>query len=40
MRKFIVLLVALSALSFLLSGCKSSDSGSREFVPGKGWRPV
>jgi hypothetical protein len=39
MRKIIVLFLALSAMLFMLNGCKS-DPGNREFVPGKGWRPV
>jgi hypothetical protein len=36
-------LILLAALLLVLSctaGCKSNDSGNREFIPGKGWVPV
>lgn len=33
----IILLIALVALLAGTSGCKNS-SGSREYVPGKGWK--
>jgi hypothetical protein len=36
-RMFIVL--AVLAATLVASGCKS-DPGSREYIPGKGWRPV
>ena len=39
-RLILLLLAALLAAAFLAgSGCKS-DPGSREYIPGKGWRPV
>lgn len=35
-----ILFIAAIALGLVtLTGCKS-DPGSREFIPGKGWRPV
>lgn len=37
MSKFIMLLVLAAAL-IVASGC-SSPSGSREYIPGKGWVP-
>jgi len=36
MKKLCALMV-LAALVLGLTGCKSSHSGSREFIPGKGW---
>jgi hypothetical protein len=30
---------ALLAVSLLVTGCKS-NSGSREFIPGRGWVPT
>jgi hypothetical protein len=36
-RLFIVL--AVLAATLVSTGCKS-DPGSREYIPGKGWRPV
>jgi len=36
MRK-IVVLILMATLAMAVSGCKSSHSGSREYVPGKGW---
>jgi hypothetical protein len=42
MKRIASWLVAVVAASLLLGGavgCKSS-SGSREFIPGRGWRPV
>lgn len=38
MRKCVYLLLAVMALTLLLPGCKSG--GSREFIPGKGWRKI
>lgn len=35
-RLFLLLLIATASTVFGM-GCKS-DSGSREFIPGKGWR--
>jgi hypothetical protein len=43
MRKFFAMLalaVFLGAVAIGTSGCKSSDDGSREFIPGKGWKRV
>jgi len=38
MRKLCVLLLLAVAL---MSGCRSTEpSGSREFIPGKGWVPT
>ncbi|MBI4326973.1 MAG: hypothetical protein HY674_17165 [Chloroflexi bacterium] len=34
-----VILLLLVALTLVTSGCKS-QSGSREFIPGKGWAPT
>jgi len=39
MRNMILLAALLLALTFT-AGCKSTDSGNREFIPGKGWVPV
>jgi hypothetical protein len=36
MKKLCALLL-LAVVGLGLTGCKSSHSGSREFVPGKGW---
>ena len=38
MTKLLVFLLLLATLVAAGSGCKSS-SGSRDFVPGKGWVP-
>ncbi len=38
-RRMIVWGAALLAMATLALGCKSA-SGSREFIPGKGWRPT
>jgi len=35
----IVILFVLAA-SLALAGCKTDQSGSREFIPGKGWVPA
>jgi hypothetical protein len=37
-RLFLAVVLVLSSVC-LLSACKT-DKGSREFLPGKGWRPV
>jgi hypothetical protein len=34
----LILLVALIAALIVVAGCKSS-SGSRDYIPGKGWVP-
>jgi hypothetical protein len=39
MKRLMLLLALLSATWILATGCKS-DPGSREYIPGKGWRPV
>jgi hypothetical protein len=39
MKSFLVV-VGLAGVLVLLSGCATKDSGSREFIPGKGWVPV
>jgi hypothetical protein len=38
MVKYIVLLLISAALIVAAAGCKTS-SGSREYIPGKGWVP-
>lgn len=38
MRRFIVVCVILAVLSAASMGCRSS--GSREFIPGRGWVPT
>ena len=30
-------LILLAVVALGITGCKSSHSGSREFIPGKGW---
>lgn len=37
MKKLCALLL-LVAIGFAMTGCKSSHSGSREFIPGQGWK--
>lgn len=37
MKQFLLLMVVAATLT--LTGCKT-DSGSREFIPGKGWLPM
>jgi len=32
-------LLLLLVLALVVSGCESSNPGSREFIPGKGWVP-
>lgn len=39
MKRLFIVLAILSALIATSGGCKS-DPGSREYIPGKGWRPV
>ena len=39
MKRLFVLIAVAAALFATGSGCKS-DPGSREYIPGKGWRPV
>lgn len=39
MKRLFVLVAVVAALLVAGSGCKS-DPGSREYIPGKGWRPV
>lgn len=38
MQRIVLLLVLAAALVFGITGCKT-HSGSREFIPGKGWVP-
>ncbi|MFT4691822.1 MAG: hypothetical protein ACKVHO_06860 [Verrucomicrobiia bacterium] len=38
MIRLALLLVAVAGL--LVSGCKTTDYGAREFIPGKGWKPT
>jgi hypothetical protein len=38
MVKYVILLLVSGALIVGAAGCKSS-SGSREYIPGKGWVP-
>jgi len=37
--KTLMILVAMAILLGIVTGCKS-DTGSREFIPGKGWVPA
>ena len=37
---FKMTLIAVGALLLITTGCQSTDTGHREFVPGKGWVPV
>lgn len=37
--KRILIVLAVLAATLVATGCKS-DPGSREYIPGKGWRPV
>ena len=39
MRKLLLLILLLAAVAFGASGCKT-ESGSKEFIPGKGWVPT
>jgi hypothetical protein len=39
MQKLALVAALLIALA-LAAGCKSTPSGNREFIPGKGWVPV
>jgi uncharacterized protein YcfL len=34
------LLLMLAALLLVMVGCASPPSGSREYIPGKGWVPT
>jgi hypothetical protein len=38
MVKYVVLLLLAAMLSVSVTGCKA-PSGSREYIPGKGWVP-
>ncbi len=38
MKRMLIVLAVLAA-TLVAAGCKS-DPGSREYIPGKGWRPV
>jgi hypothetical protein len=41
MAKLIVLCLLLATLALAVSSCSSNEpSGSREYVPGKGWVPT
>lgn len=37
--KRVIIVLAILAATLVATGCKS-DPGSREYIPGKGWRPV
>jgi hypothetical protein len=37
---FKMILIAVGALLLIAAGCQSTDTGHREFIPGKGWVPV
>jgi hypothetical protein len=39
MKNLFLLVIALTLAASSLTACKS-NSGSREFIPGKGWVPV
>jgi len=36
----LIILCVLAASLAVLAGCKTDQSGSREFIPGKGWVPT
>ncbi len=38
MLKYVILLLAVAVLAASTVGC-STSSGSREYIPGKGWVP-
>jgi hypothetical protein len=40
MSKVWMLVLLLAALMAGAVGCKTHQSGSREFIPGKGWVPT
>ena len=35
-----MILIATGAVLLLAASCQSTDTGHREFIPGKGWVPV
>ena len=35
-----MILIAMGTLLLIATGCQSTDTGHREFIPGKGWVPV
>lgn len=37
---FKMIQIAVGACLLIAAGCQSTDTGHREFVPGKGWVPV
>ena len=39
-RMFKMILIAVGVLLLIAAGCQSTETGHREFVPGKGWVPV
>jgi hypothetical protein len=39
MKRFFLILALAGTVVVCGTGCKS-DPGSREYIPGKGWRPV
>ncbi len=39
MKRILLILALVAATLAITAGCKS-DPGSREYIPGKGWRPV
>jgi hypothetical protein len=39
MKNLVLFALLLLVLSFA-AGCKSAESGNREFIPGKGWVPA
>jgi hypothetical protein len=36
----LILALLMAATFVILTGCESTESGSREYIPGKGWEPV
>ena len=40
MKNKFVLVLMLTGLLAAAIGCKTEPSGSREFIPGKGWVPT
>lgn len=40
MAKICMALLLAVTLALLATGCGSTDPGSREYVPGKGWTPL
>jgi len=35
-----ICMLLLLVLALVAAGCSSTDPGSREYIPGKGWTPM